>query len=264
MFTEDVFKNLCWSGEFEALFELVEGDRRVMDARNLLTAVIKTESYKIPGILDRALEIFIKAADYKYCGREYREYPWSLSFFDGFLWHRRDTEWLKRLYRTAIAGALNRSEGERLYLLAEHFAIFSRWDDDSVDFYFVPATLKLIEFYDPKHNYARARILARKFNSEIEFLQWKILQPEAISDFKPGPQEYMIDLDKIDRIIQRLAELGVPTSKFGEYSQSLLEKQLGIFRERLFRTRDTYKAGKLMKAIEITENQLLLVSDKKS
>ena len=260
-------RDLCSAGEFNEVLMLVERSRSITDIRYLIQEIIESESYEVDGILDRALGIFLKAADddnnYKIYD-EYRHYLWSLSFFDGLLWHRRKTEWLKRLYRTAIAGALTRNVSENLHYLAEHFAAYSHWSDDSRDFYLVPAAVGLIRFFDHKNSYARARIRARKFNSEVEFLQWRIFQPEAVSNFDSSvQQEGMVDLGEIDKIIRRLAELGVDTSAFKKYPQDLLEKQLARFRKLVARTKDQFDAGNLIKAIEITENQLILVNEKK-
>ena len=155
-------------------------------------------------VVDAVLEAFLNTRQNRKGG--HRAWVHSLSHFTELLWEHRLDKWIKRFNEVAFKGATELDDSGCSERLVENFAEHSKWNDNPVDFHLTDENLSSWLDWE-YHQYANARIVAGVFQSEKDFLDWKITILEAlisVEDFVQLRFDYERALTKTRKALANL------------------------------------------------------------
>lgn len=149
----------------------------------------------------------------------------SLSHFTDKLWERRLTDWIKRFNEVAFKGATEIPDDNCSDRLVYDFGSFSQWNDDPSEFGLTPENLAWMKW--EYAGFAKKRIEAGTFESEVAYMLWQLEQPEKQAREDCNFRVRITDVEFFDKTADRLAELGHDIrEELAAKKKALLEEQL--------------------------------------
>jgi len=227
---KDCLREIIQEGLIDVAIKMIRSAKNWQDVLHFVQEVL-TEKKSTPELIEAALQVFINTRNTHYkefikSDEEHTIWVHSLSHLMRYLWERRLVEWIARLNDTAFRGAITSKEFYCSNRLVTDFTHYSKWDDDPADFQITPEILDILSIHTSISEYDKARVKAGRFQSEETYLRWKLQQPESYAHFDTDLQIYLIEIDELRLIINRLNELGVDNSEFRDFEKDLLTKQL--------------------------------------
>ena len=240
------FKRLLNDGDIDLAISVVQSTDDCDEADNFVQYAL-SEDGSTPDLVDAALESFLKT--HKHDFRSHGRWVHSLSHFTKKLWERRMTEWLKQLYEDALKWSHEVNNFNCCDRLVRDFGECSYYEDAAEDFGLTPESLSWME-WNPYLTYTKARIEAGYFDSEADFVSWKLQRLDAHLAWDTETQCELFDVEGFRFTVQHLQELGGDTSKCEALERKMLEKCLTDLEEELSSTEKEWKLEGLQKGIQ--------------
>lgn len=243
----DQLQGLIQDGEMVRAVEMVRSTDDYQEAELFVFTVLDNEK-STPELVRVVLEAFL---DMRENWRPKHGY-WvhSLSHFTEILWERRMDQWIKKFNEVSFRGANELGDPNCSDRLVHDFAEHAKFDDDPTEFALTPENLRWMDWEYAE--YSLARIRAGRFESEADFLIWKLRQPKMQTEFDYDVQAELVDIEGIRSRIQELQELGADTSEFDGLEKDLLAKQLDDLKEKLSVSTEDWQRKRLEKGIQKT------------
>jgi len=170
-------------------------------------------------LIETALDTF--ARSHRNTPPEHAKWVHSLSHFISVLWERRLTTWIAQFYATAFRGANALAEPTCCDRLVYAFDAFAHWSDDPREFHLDQENLRWMKW--EKHNeHVRVRLQDSPFDSEQDFLCWKIKHPDCFCHWDNESQRPRVSVEEVHAVIRKLAAQGVDVSEFIEVERHLI------------------------------------------
>ena len=236
--------------KFDQAIAMINTATDYHDAGESVSIVLYEEN--VPNnVINTALEVFLRKREN--INPEHGYWVHSMSHFSEFLWKHRMIEWIKRFNEVAFRGANELKNDSCCDRLMYDFVKYSHWGDDPANFHI---SLDLMGWMDWTHyQYAKARIEAGTFNSEIDFLKWKLITSTHLRHDNDS-QTALVHVDNIHKIIQQLRGLGADVSEFDNFEQDQLTKRLTELEAELSTATEDWQLEGLPKAITKTRTAL--------
>jgi len=198
-------------------------------------------------IIEAALEGFLESRVNRYELHGY--WVHSLSHFTDKLWKRGMRSWIKRFNETAFRGVYETGDTNCSDRLVGDFGRYASWDDDSTDFHLTDKILRWMKW--DYLGYTKARIQMRVFQSEEEYICWRL---GRLEDFMNH-----VDIEQIQAFLRRLRELGSDVSEFDALPRTILTQRLEEYRRKLEVETEDWRKENLRKKIAGFETNLALL-----
>ena len=254
---KDQLKGLIQDGQTDLATEMVRSAGNYVESEAFVRVVLREEK-STPELVDATLTTFLNAKpDYarsRYCGGGHGGWVHSLSHFTRILWEHRMDDWIKKFNEVSFRGADELDDYSCSDRLVVDFGSCAKYNDDPVNFALTPENLHWMDWEYAA--YTKARIEAGCFESEEDFLRWKLHQPETHTTFDYDAQIDLVDIDGIRSIVQQLQELGADISEFDGLERDLLTKQLSELNKELSAETRDWKRERLEKGIQKTRAAL--------
>lgn len=234
----DYLKELIQNGSFEQAIKMIRDAEDYNESSGFAFKVLKEEK-STPELVEAVLEVSLSTRENH--SPEHGYWVHAFSHLTGILWERRMDKWIKKFNEVAFRGANELRDANCSNRLVEDFAKYAKWNDDPADFHL---TIENLRWMDWEYSeYAKVRIEAGRFESEEAFLRWELRQIKSgIKEYKEIDHDactYLVTIDKIQSLIQKLREFGSDISEFDTLENNLLANQLSELEGKLSRaTRD--------------------------
>jgi len=164
---------LIQNGQINLAIEVVRGANNYNEGEAFVFTVLRDKK-STPEIVEAALEAFLGTRRNSY--KQHGYWVHSLSHFTEILWERRMDSWIKKFNEVSFKGANELGDSNCSDRLVDDFGKYAKFDDDPADFHLIPENLLWMDWkYSP---YSKARIEAGRFESEENFLRWKLHELE--------------------------------------------------------------------------------------
>lgn len=222
-------KELIDASKFDEALGLIKSAVRHQDAERFVLAVFESEN-STPELVEAVLRVMLDSRENRY--RQHGFWVHSVSHFTDELWKRRLDSWIVKFNEAAFRGANELDDDNCSDRLVQDFAYWARWDDDPKDFYLQMENLDGWIDWE-YHEYARERIQASPFASEVAYLRWEIEHAKNRRRWSNDAQVNLPDFKRFDEIVARLQELGEDVSMYQGVKRSAYETQIEELRVKL-------------------------------
>lgn len=255
--TKDELRGFIQGGLIDRAIEMVRSAHNYDEGEEFVFIVLREEK-STPELVETVLEVFLGTkpdrAGIRNYGGGHGGWVHSLSHFTRVLWERRMDGWIKKFYEVSFKGANELGDSMCSDRLVGEFGIYAKYDDDPTAFACTLENLRWMEW--EYFTYAKARIEAGRFESEEAFLRWKLQRHAMLTTFDNEAQAYLVDLDEIRSMVQRLQELGTDTSEFNGLERDLLTERLSVLEAKFSTATGDWFRESLEKAIQKTRSAL--------
>lgn len=254
----DQLKGLIQNGQADRAIKMVRSAEDYNEGETFVFTVLCEEKSTLE-LVEEALETFLGTRKNRHMQHGY--WVHNLSHFTEILWERRMYGWIKKFNEVAFKGANELHDSCCCERLVGDFDRYAKFNDDPANFALTPENLRWMDWkqYEYQYEQAKARVEAGRFKSEEDRLRWtsrwQLRRPEIFADFDYEVQTYLVNINAIRSLIQKLQELGEDTSEFTGLERDLLTKRLNELENELTTTVD-WKRERLGKAIEKTRAAL--------
>ncbi|MFA6301459.1 MAG: hypothetical protein WC609_03905 [Candidatus Paceibacterota bacterium] len=240
----DQLTGLIQDGKTNQAIEMVRGTKNYHESEEFVFVVLREEK-SMPDLVEAALEAFLGTRENRH--EQHGYWVHSLSHFTHILWKRRMDGWIKRFNRVSFMGANELRDPNCSDRLVDDFVRYAKFDDEPADFHLTAENLRWMKKIP-------ARIKTHRFDTEKEFLLWKLRQPAPLC-WDNDAQTELVDLSEFQNNIEQLQKLGADISEFNETKMDLLAKQLSKLESELPSAQDR-KRERLEKGIQKTREAL--------
>ncbi len=250
-------QKLIGNQDFEQAKAFVQGQKgksSLYQAECLVIEVLRGDKSKLPqDLLDLVLSVFLGAYN---CG-DHGEWVHCLSHFTSKLWKSGQFEWIQKFNQVAFKGAKELGVTNCCDRLVDDFSELASWDKDPAAFHLTMENLAWMDW--EYHEQAKARINHGLFESkealEICRLRGLIEQKAELESLNFELGLYLLDLDKLKKIVRQLQELGDQSLAYEEVKKAALKWQLNKLESKLNEA-DEEDREKFRKAIAFVKQEL--------
>lgn len=228
------------------------------EGENMVFAIIGAGKDAPAELLDWALENFMKTRENRY--QQHGYWVHSVSHFTKHLWEMRPEmdKWIKEINRVSFKGAIELEDPNFSDRLVRDFAVYARWDEEPADFHLTQENILWMDW--EYHAYPKARIEHGRFASELEFVQWQIVQTSLHEEWSNNAQMDLIAVKRIKERIAKVVKLGGSASESKVFLRQLLNNKLEELKNQLVTAKEDWKKDRLQKAIKKTSADLATLS----
>lgn len=200
---------------------------------------------KLDDILEVALDSFLKTRKDKAIDHGY--WVHSLTHFDDYLWENGMTNWIKKLYKISLSGAIKLGNFNCCEGLLSNFCRYSQWNDDPND-YNINMQITSWMQVRPWNKSILERIKAGRFQSASDYLRWCSNHPCFLYSSRNSD---LIALGKIRSLISEISKNGENISEFIEMEEKLLRLNLSQLNNNLENSNRKYEHENIEKNIRM-------------
>jgi len=217
------------------------------DAEEMVIAVLRADNFNLENhdkVLEAALTAFFNSRD-ENNAMNHGQWVHSLSHFIDKLWEYNMLDWVKKYYEAAFKGSVELNNSNCCDRLINSFNEYDNGSMAPAEFGLTLENLKGVQIVDKeepaKYESAIKRSEAGKFATEVDFLIWKLRNPDVFKGFYMYSTDFFVHVEDVEKTITRLNKIGSDSSEYVTLIKGTINYLIEELTPYLKATKDYYR-----------------------